>query len=395
VISFDEAVALLNGVARPIGAETVKLAAAHGRTLAASVIARIDSPRADVSTMDGYAVREADLARLPVRLPVEQEIFPGSGGGAPLGPGGCARIFTGAPLPIGADRVVIQEQVRREDGFALFAEPPGPARYVRPRGSDFRAGDTLLPAGAQLGPRQLVAAAAADLDEVTVARRPRLAVICTGDELVPPGSARDRPGRIPDSISVGVAAFARDWGADVRATSILVDRLADMEAAADAALRDADLVVVTGGASVGDRDFARTMFAAHGLDLIFSKVSIKPGKPVWLGRAGGKVVLGLPGNPTSAMVTGRLFLAPLLAGMQGRDPSEALRWRRAALAEPHAPVGARETFARASAIGSAVRIAANQDSGAQRTLAACDVLVRLEPGSEPIEAGRMVDVLDF
>jgi molybdopterin molybdotransferase len=395
VISFDEAAALLREVARPLGAETVKLAAARGRTLAAPVVARVLAPPADVSAMDGYALRDADLAQLPARLPVVREIFAGFGEGAPLGPDACARIFTGAPVPAGADRVVIQEKVRREGGFALFDEPPGTARHIRRCGSDFRAGDTLLQAGALLGPRQLVAAAAADLDEVAVTRRPRLAVLSTGDELVRPGCARERPGSIPESLSIGVAALAQDWGGEFLSSTLLADRLADMEAAAAAALREADLVVVTGGASVGEKDFARRMFAGQGLELIFSKVSIKPGKPVWLGAAAGGLVLGLPGNPTSAMVTARLFLAPLLTGLLGRDPATALRWREGRLAAPLAPVGERETFARGAMDGGVVRIASNQDSSAQRTLAECDLLVRLSPGVEPLPAGAAVETLDF
>lgn len=395
MISFDEAVALASGVARPLGTEIVALADARRRILAEAVVAQVSAPPADVSAMDGYAVRDADLAALPARLRTVGESFAGVGYGRMLGAGDCVRIFTGAPVPAGADRVVVQEVVRREGGFAIFEDGPGPARHIRRQGSDFARGEVLLEAGRLLGPRQIVAAAAADVGEVTVWRRPRLRVLSTGDELAAPGTARKRRGSIPESLSFGVAALAQDWGAEVVGSSRLADRLGDMETAAAFALQDADVVVVTGGASVGEKDFARQMFAGEGLELVFSKVSIKPGKPVWLGTARGRIVLGLPGNPTSAMVTARLFLAPLLAAMTGRDPASALAWRETALIQPVGPVGPRETFARGVSNGNGVRILADQDSSAQKTLAECDVLVRLPPGPGGIDAGETVAMLDF
>jgi molybdopterin molybdotransferase len=395
VISFDEALARVVDLARPLGVEDVPLTEAHGRVLAAPVAALVSAPPADQSSMDGYAVRESDLATLPATLRVVGESFAGRGHDGAIEPGSCVRIFTGAPLPPGADRVIMQEVVRRDEDLAIFDAPPGPARYVRTAGSDFREGDVLLAPGTLLGPRQLVAAAAADVGRLSVWRRPRVTVLSTGDELAEPGTARERDQAIPESISVGVAALATAWGAEFLGSALLTDELETMEQAAAKALQDADIVVVTGGASVGDRDFAKPMFAGHGLELAFSKVSIKPGKPAWLGRAGGRIVLGLPGNPTSAMVTARLFLAPLVAGMAGRDPRSALNWRRLTLAEPLPPTGARETFARGVAEGGKARLLPNQDSGAQKTLAECDLLVRLPPGSDPVDAGSPVDVLDF
>src|SRR5690606_6365551 len=246
------------------------------------------------------------------------------------------------------------------------ATPLTSARHVRAAGSDFREGDVLLASGTLLGPRQLVAAAAADRDRVTAWRRPRVVVLGTGDELVAPGTARRHPQAIPESVSYGVAALAEAWGARLVRATRLADRLDDMAAAAGQALADADLVVVTGGASVGDKDFARPMFAGLGLELIFSKVAIKPGKPVWLGRAAGRLVLGLPGNPTSAMVTARLFLAPLLAGLAGEPPAAALAWRPAPLAGDLPACGDRQTFHRASWGEGGVVPVGNQDSSAQK-----------------------------
>jgi molybdopterin molybdotransferase len=389
VIGFDEAAALVAEAAKPLGTERIPLAAAKGRVLAAPVVAQVDAPPADVSAMDGYAVRDADL---PGRLRVAGESFPGRGHEVPLDAGQCVRIFTGAPVPAGADRVVIQEEVRRDGDTALF-ESPGPARHIRRRGSDFACGDLLLEAGRQLDARALVAAAGADLAQVDVWRRPRLVVIGTGDELAEPGTARATPGAIPESVSLGVAAFAEDWGGEVVARKRLDDDLPMLEREAAEALEIADVVVVTGGASVGERDYAKAMFEPTGLSLIFSKVAIKPGKPVWFGRAGGALVVGLPGNPNSALVTARLLLAPLLAGLTGRAP--VLRWRRARLKEAIGPTGTRETFHRAAWTGEGVRVLSNQDSGAQSTLAAADLLVRRAAGAPALAAGALVEIIDF
>jgi molybdopterin molybdotransferase len=388
VISFDEALALVAGVATPLGTERVPLAGAKGRMLAAPVIAMVDSPPADVSAMDGYAVRDADL---PGRLSVAGESFPGGGAGA-LAAGECIRIFTGGPIPDGADRVVIQEDVTREGGIAIF-DRPGPARHIRKRGGDFTRGDVLLDAGAGIGARALVAAAGADLSALEVWRRPGLVILGTGDELAEPGTARNMAGAIPESLSLGVAALAQDWGGEVIARRLLKDELPAMARSAAEALDAADLVVVTGGASVGEKDFAKAMFAPSGLELIFSKVAIKPGKPVWLGRVGDRLVMGLPGNPTSAMVTARLLLVPLIAGLGGR-PAD-LQWRRAKLAEAIGPCGDRETFVRAAWDGDAVRPFSNQDSSAQKTLADADILIRRRAGSPAAQADETVEIIDF
>jgi molybdopterin molybdotransferase len=388
VIGFDEALALVAQAARPLGMESVPLAEAKGRVLAAPVIAMVDSPPADVSAMDGYAVRDGDL---PGRLNVAGESFPGSGAGV-LGPGQCMRIFTGGAVPDGADRVVIQEDVTRDGDAASFGEP-GPARHIRRRAGDFARGDVLLAAGMRIDSRGLVAAAGADLGELDVWRRPRLVILGTGDELAEPGTARERPGAIPESVSLGVAALAGEAGAEIVARLRLRDDLASMEVAAAEALAAADLVVVTGGASVGEKDFAKAMFVPSGLALIFSKVAIKPGKPVWLGRVGERLVIGLPGNPTSAMVTARLLLAPLIAGLAGGQAD--LKWRRAPLAAAIGPCGERETFVRAAWHGESVRAFSNQDSGAQKTLADADILIRWRAGAPAAAAGETVEIIDF
>lgn len=395
MISFDEALERVRGAARPLGTETVAIDVAAGRVLAAPVVARIPSPRRDVSAMDGYAVREADLSSLPAKLKIVGESFAGAGWNGAIGAGECVRIFTGAPVPGGGDRVVIQEDVQRDGDLAVLEDAPSEARHIRKRGSDFEQGQELLAVGRLLDKRAIVAAAAADLAQVEVYERPRVLILGTGDELAEPGTALEREDAIPESVSLGVAALASEWGAEVVGRERLGDDLAAMEEAATRALADADVLVVTGGASVGEKDFAKAMFEPLGLELIFSKASIKPGKPVWLGRVGSKLVIGLPGNPTSALVTGRLFLAPLLAGLSGRDPSQALSWRTADLASPLAACGSRETFHRGRWRGSQIKILGFQDSSAQQALAEADVLVRQLANAPAVPAGTEVEVLDF
>lgn len=395
VIDFDTALALILKEARPLPYETVALDAAGERVLAADLKARGDAPRTAVSAMDGYAVRDRDLATLPARLPVAAIAFAGRADVPVLAPATCARVFTGGPTPHGADRVVVQELVGRAGDDALFEVPPGPARHIRAPGSDFRAGDVLLPAGTILGFRAMVAAAAADVGALSVVRRPRVVILGTGDELAEPGQALERPGSIPESVSFGVAALVRQYGGEVLDRRCLADSPDLLEAAARRALDQADLVVVTGGASVGEKDYARSMFAPLGLELIFSKVAIKPGKPVWFGRAGDALVLGLPGNPTSALVTARLFLAPLVAGLAGRDPAALLAWRDLALTSALKPCGERETFERGRLVDGGVASLEVQDSATQKALATADLLIRRRPGAAGLGPGDVVAVLDF
>lgn len=395
MIDFDTALALVLREARPLPCETVALGAAGERVLATDLRARGDAPRTAVSAMDGYAVRDADLATLPARLPVATVAFAGRADVPVLASGTCARVFTGGPTPQGADRVVVQEIVGRDGDDALFEVPPGPGTHIRAAGSDFRVGDVLLPEGTVLGFRAMVAAAAADVAELSAVRKPRVIILGTGDELAEPGQALETPGGIPESVSFGVAALARQCGGEVLARRRLTDTPELLEAAAGRALDEADLVVVTGGASVGEKDYARAMFAPFGLELIFSKVAIKPGKPVWFGRAGGALVLGLPGNPTSALVTARLFMAPLVAGLAGRDPDALLNWRDMTLTAPLKSCGDRETFERGRLVDGGVAGLEVQDSATQKALARADVLIRRRPGASGLGPGDAVAVLDF
>jgi molybdopterin molybdotransferase len=393
MISFDEAIELIRSVARPLGTERVALDQAGGRVLAAPVVARIDSPRSDVSSMDGYAVRNEDLDGFPVSLKIVGESFAGVPWQGIIETGTCARIFTGGAVPAGADRIVIQENVQREGDFAIISEVPGAQQYIRRRGGDFETGDVLLSDGRLLDERAIVAAAAADLADVEVYRRPRIQVFSTGDELAEPGTARDRPDAIPDSVSLGVTMLSERWGAVCVGRDRLRDDLSSMQQTAKTALERADLIVVTGGASVGERDFAKAMFEPAGLSLIFSKLAIKPGKPAWFGRVGEKFAVGLPGNPTSALVTGRLLLAPLIAGLVGRSVDSPLQWTSVGLATALPNCDARETFHRACLRDGRAEVLPFQESSAQRALADADILVRQKANSPAIPAGEIVEVL--
>ncbi|MBH5323459.1 molybdopterin molybdotransferase MoeA [Aurantiacibacter sediminis] len=395
MIGFEEACDIILSRARPLSAEMVDLAHVHGRVLAQSVTAAVEYPPADVSAMDGYAVADADLATLPARLLVDGKVFPGASNETPLKVGSCRRIFTGGFVPAGADRVVMQENVETDGDFAIVSEFSPGSRNIRKQGFDFRRGDTLLRANIRLDHRAVVAAAGGDVSQFSCWRRPRLAVLATGDELTEPGTASTTPDTIPDSVSFGVAALAEHYGASIVSRCSLRDDLPQMERAAGKASNTADVVVVTGGASVGERDFAKMMFEPHGLELFFSKVAMKPGKPVWFGRVGNALVIGLPGNPVSAMVTARLLLAPLLLGLGGSDPQEALDSIECELNHDLSSSGERDVFHRAKlAHDRRVDIISSQDSAAQRALVDADLLLRAPAGSS-FAKGEKIQAINF
>lgn len=394
MIAFDEALARLERSAVPLPAEDLALADAAGRVLAAPVFARSSAPRSAVAAMDGYAVHDGST-KANVALRIVGESRAGAGFPGTVRSGEAVRIFTGAPMPQGADRCIMQEYAEREGNAVKFSESYGPGWHVRQAGCDFSAGDLLLEAGSRLSSRAIVAAAAADQAMLAVATRPRVAIIGTGDELAVPGEAHLRPGAIPESLTYGISAMAQDAGGTIVARSTGQDDLPVLERLAEEMLDGSDVVVVTGGASVGERDLAKPMFAAHGLELLFSKVAIKPGKPVWLGQARGKWVLGLPGNPTSAMVTARLFLVPLLAALQGQSIRDVLHWRTLPLARSMPRTGNCETFVRASWQAEGLSPLDNQESGAQAALAQADWLIRCAPNSPAREMGRALIALQF
>ncbi|MCB2015131.1 MAG: molybdopterin molybdotransferase MoeA [Novosphingobium sp.] len=394
MISYAEAIRLIEETVTPLGVERCAFAECAGRILAEPLHVRCAAPRVPVAAMDGYAVCDG-TTRPGEPLTVIGESRAGSGFSGTLAPGRAVRIFTGAPMPDGADRCIMQEYARRDGDQVRFTDGYGPGWHVRAAGSDFAAGDMLLAAGTRLTPRAMIAAAAADVASLTVARPARVAIIGTGDELAAPGSAHLRADAIPDSVTYGVSAMVQQAGALAVRRSIGLDDLAALEKEAGEALAEADLVIVTGGASVGERDFAKPMFAPHGLEIFFSKVAIKPGKPVWLGRAKETWVLGLPGNPTSAMVTARLILVPLLARFHGQPLASVLHWRSLPLATAMGATGTRETFVRARWDAIGLSPLGNQHSGAQHALVEADWLIRCPPDQAALDAGTPVTALPF
>ena len=392
MIGFDEALAILARSVEALDSEIAPFDQAAGRFLAQDLHARYDAPRCDVSVMDGYAARASSVSHeKPLKLTDESR--PGAPFAGHLDEGEAVRIFTGAPVPEGADIVIMQEYAKTSGEHVRFSEGWGPARHIRGAGSDFREGERLLAAGARLTPQAMVAAAAADRAELEVARRPHLALIATGDELVPPGEAHRQPLAQPDTASHAVAALACRIGAELVLHAHGRDDRDALATLAQKALEAADCVVVTGGASVGDHDHARPMFAETGMELLFSRIAIKPGKPVWLGKVGTKPVLGLPGNPGSALVTARLFLQPMLAALQGGDPMGEIATMPLPLGVDLEANGSRETFFRATATPQGLVTVSNQVSGAQAVLAKADWLIRRAPHAPAASAGSLVEAL--
>lgn len=399
MVSLDEALDRVAKIGRPLGTERVPLARLAGRTLAQDVLARSNAPAFDVSAMDGYGIREADITTLPVSLDIVGESFAGSKPDARFPRSGCVRIFTGAPVPRGIDRVIIQENVERVNKTAIFKQKWSSGRHIRRAGSDFKAGDCLLSKGTVLTWRAMTTAAAADYAELEVFRKPKIVILATGDELALPGQAHLTAGHIPESVSFGIAAFAQERGATLLRSERLADKLSGLHASAAKALDDADVVIVTGGASVGERDYARTMFGEDMFDYIFPKVAVKPGKPVWLaqttGTTKGKFILGLPGNPTSALVTARLFLAPLLAGLTGGNADAQCRFYEVPCQNALPEIGGRETLLRAVLENGKAVLFSSQDSSAQAGLARANILIRRPTHSPALPPGSTVQVLDF
>jgi molybdopterin molybdotransferase len=325
LISVAEALDHVLKHAAPLAAEDAPLAEADGRVLAQYLKALRTQPPADVSAMDGYAVRAGDVANGPARLKVVGEVPAGRPFSSAIGPGEAARIFTGGFVPDGADTIVIQEHTKRDGDAVEVQKPTGKGRNVRVKGLDFREGDTLLPTGHRLTPRDLQLAAGMNFPRVPVHRRPKVALFATGDELVPPGN-EPGPGQIVYSNGFALAALARDEGAAVIDLGVVGDTLDEtITAVRRARAANADILVTTGGASVGDYDLVQTAFAAEGMTLSFWKIAMRPGRPLMHGRLGDMHVLGLPGNPVSSYVCAFLFLVPLMRRMSGRsDLSEPI-----------------------------------------------------------------------
>ena len=380
---------------RPLEPETVPLHQALGRVLAKPLKAIRNQPPFDCSAMDGYAVLASDIAAAPVSLQVLGVSAAGHGFTGKIASGQCVRIFTGAPMPKGADAVVIQENVKllEKDTISVLV-PVKPAQNVRFAGLDFRKGDVLLPAGIRLGAREIGLAAAANAPELQVRRRPRVTLIATGDELVLPGS-KPNPDQIISSNSHALAAMAELLGAEVVNLGIVPDKLKATERAI-AKAAGADILLTTGGASVGDHDYVQEALKNSGVKIGFWKIAMRPGKPFMYGRRGGQHVLGLPGNPVSALVCARLFLKPLLDGMAGLPVSDDLVEAR--LGAPMKENDTRQDYVRATVTEApdgarVVTPFAKQDSSMLRTFREAHALIVRPPHAPAAIAGDSVKIL--
>lgn len=392
---LDDALAELLAQARPLpGADRVPTAEADGRVLAEDLVSALQVPPQDNSSMDGYAVRCAEIADEGVALPVSQRIPAGSAA-QPLVPGSVARIFTGAPVPAGADAVVMQEDVEAlADGRARILRVPSAGQWIRRSGEDITRGAVVLRAGERLGPAATGLAAAIGLAELPVARRPRVALFSTGDELVMPGEVPPqamRPGAIYNSNRFFLRNLLRRLGCEVRDLGIVPDqREATLQALA-AAARDNDLILTSGGVSVGEEDHIKPCVQQLGrLDLW--QIAMKPGKPFAHGRVGEAHFIGLPGNPVSSFVTFVLLVRPFLLQLQGARETAPVAWQLPAHFDWPRPDRRREFLrARRDADGGLV-LFPNQSSGVLTSMAWADGLID-NPGGQPIARGDAVRFL--
>lgn len=395
LLGLEDARSRLLRAAAPLGPEEVGLAGACGRVLAEDLVATSPLPPFDHSAMDGYAVLVASFAGDgPWTIPVTGLSTAGRPSSA-LQAGRACRIFTGAALPQGADAVVMQEQVVREGDMARFSVRPRPWQNVRRSGEDLAKGAVALPAGTRLTAGGLALGAMLDRGVVRVARAPRVVVLCTGDELRPPGSPPS-VASIPESNSGAVAALARQAGADVRVLPIVGDDVGAVERAVASALEGADVLVTIGGVSVGDYDVVRPALERAGVVIDFWRVAIKPGKPLAVGRRQAQHVLGLPGNPASAIVTFVLFGVPLLRALQGDARPVAPAW------PVRLGTGRKRVADRVELVRCALRVESgvvvaqpldNQSSGAATSLASSEGIAFVPAGPEPVDKGAVLDFL--
>ncbi len=397
MISVEEALARVLAGVESVPPETVGLANALGRVLAVDVAARLSHPPRAVSSMDGYAVRAADVAAVPAKLKPIGESAAGSGFKGTVAPGTCVRIFTGAPVPGGADAVVIQEDTASESGAVVIRKVAKPGEWIRPEGLDFRSGDVLLKAGTALTARDVGLAASMNVPWLQVRRRPRIALIATGNEVVWPGDPVG-PDQIVSSNSVALAAYVRVLGGEPVNLGIAPDEPKALLALIDAA-KGADLLVTSGGASVGDYDLVREALGRSGFDLGFYKVAMRPGKPLIFGRLAGIPVLGLPGNPVSAGVCAAVYLKPAMEKMLGlaRDdaPEPTALLGRDLPANDHRQDYMRSKLAFNDAGEEVATPFDRQDSSMMANFARADCLVIRPPEAPAVPKGARVRILRF
>jgi len=389
---------LIKGL-KPLGAERVPLRDAANRILAEDLAATRTQPPFDASAMDGFAVRFADVGKLPVTLKIVEEVPAGTMPRAKLGKGEAARLYTGSPVPEGADTVVMQEDTSFPDDLSTVTinEVSSEGAHIRAAGNDFKEGDVLLREGARLNARALTLAAAMNCAEVDVVKRPRVAIISSGDELVPVG-AKPGPGQIIASNGFGLAAWLSARGAEPDDFGILPD---DLNALAVAISRasNADLILTIGGASVGAHDHVADAIKAAGGTIDFWRVKMRPGKPVMVGEVNGTPLIGLPGNPVSAFVGAEVFVRPALAALM-RDPDPIPTPTRVRLGADMAPGGTRQEYVRAAVEPGPDGVPVAQpferrDSSLMSVLAGANTFLIREVDAPPAKAGDMIDAIQL
>jgi molybdopterin molybdotransferase len=397
LIPVEEAQRLIRARARPLDAERVPIERAAGRVLAGPARATVDLPPFPSSAMDGFAVRAGETQAAPLVLRVVGEAAAGGPFARPLGAGEAVRISTGGAVPEGADAVVPLEEVEeRPDGIALAA-PVRPGAHVRERGGDVRAGDEVLGPGVLVGPGQVAGLAAAGIAEVRCTRRPRVAILATGSELRPPGEPLG-PGEIYESNALLLAAALGSAGAVPAQLGVVPDDPDELERALERALLAFDVVVTSGGASVGPHDLVRRAQAALRVEEVFWGVSVKPGKPVAFGVRRDHLVFNLPGNPVSVLVTYELFVRPAVNALLGL-PDPLPRFRGGRLAAPTKPNRARHELVRARARREGDEVLLEPLAGRESHMivraARADALVWLDPGVDELPAGTPVRYLEL
>ena len=397
MMSVADALAHVLEGAEPLPAEAAALNDAHGRVLASDLISLRTQPPADLSAMDGYAVRSADVASVPVTLDVVGEVAAGHPFAGHVNKGQAARIFTGGVVPPGADTIVIQENTKREGDRVNVSTSAASGKHIRRAGLDFAQGQALLRRGHRLTDRDLMLAAAMSHPTVPVHRRPRVAVLGTGDELRPPGSTL-KAGEIVYSNGFALLAMARAEGAEVIDLGVVADRLDDTIAAIrKARAQGADILLTSGGASVGDYDLVQKALTAEGLALSFWKVAMRPGRPLMHGRLGAMHVIGVPGNPVSAFVCSLLYLVPLIRRLSGRDdvqhPTESAMLGIDLPANDERADYLRSSLTRGLDGGLVATPFSTQDSSMIAALTKADCLVIREPYASPAKSGSVCTIL--
>lgn len=391
-ISLEQAVALMTGGLSPLPPEALPAVQALGRTLASHVTAPMDHPPFDRSPLDGYALRAADIAGAdrdhPVCLPVADTLYAGDEAKAPLLPGQAVRIMTGAMLPPGCDCVLPQEDTDRGNPVSIYTALPPHKNYVY-QGEDYRAGSLLLQAGTRLDAAALGVLSSAGITEVSVCPRPKVGLLTTGDEVVEPGRPLP-PGKIYGSngallaarlAELGIPSFCRHAADSPAAVAKAMERM----------LEDCDLLITTGGVSVGDKDIFHQALPMLGAERVFWKVDLKPGTPAMFSRHGGKPILSLSGNPFAAFTTFELLARPLLAALAG-EPRLLPRQRQAVLTTPYDKPSPRRRFLRGRYEEGQVALPEGHSSGQLASLVGCNCLVELPAGTPPAEAGQAVQV---